>query len=221
MLQDISFSLSKGCVAALVGPNGSGKTTLVRLMLGFLEPTEGQVHLFGGPPKQGYGRVGYVPQRLVPDASAPLLASEWLALMMKQPSSTKLSALTDAVEFPESSLSTPISQLSGGQWQRLLIAQALAENPELLILDEPSSFLDRGGEASLYALLSRLNQEKGLTILLVSHDLHLVASFVDQVFCVNHRLLCSGSPREVFTQEKLSEVFGTSAALFAHDHHTH
>ncbi len=199
----------------IIGPNGSGKTTLVRILLGLDTPDQGTIT------RKDRLRIGYVPQKLAIDPTLPLTTSWFLALTAKQ--------ADDVVEVArevgvEGILNQPLQALSGGELQRVLIARALLSKPELLVLDEPAQGVDVTGQAMLYALIARLKDTHNLSVLMVSHDLHLVMSATDHVICLNHHICCSGHPHSVRGDPAFAALFGQhvadSLAVYTH-HHDH
>lgn len=223
ILEDISFHVAQGSLVALLGPNGSGKTTLMRVLLGLQPHTKGEVTLFGDTTKQHYGRIGYVPQKYTPDRTVPMTVGEFL--LAAKPRHTPPHRLTDALEEvglnPATIQHTQVSNLSGGQLQRILIARALLNNPEILFMDEPSSGIDIAGEQTLYELLTTLNKEHNVTIMIISHEVNMIARHVDQVLCLNTSLVCAGPPKKALNPDTLGELYG-SDYVDAHGHnHEH
>ncbi|MCX7889666.1 MAG: metal ABC transporter ATP-binding protein [Rhodobacteraceae bacterium] len=212
----MDLALRAGEIVTVVGPNGSGKTTLVRALLG-LE------RLSGGTVTRAAGlRIGYVPQRLHIDATLPMTVRRFLSLPLR---------ISD--ELAESSLKRAgvaglsgqqMTSLSGGQFQRVLLARALLSGPGLLILDEPTQGLDQPGVAAFYRLIAAVRQETGAAVLLVSHDLHVVMSASDRVICLNGHVCCEGTPAHVSAAPEYRALFGLGTggtmALYRH-HHDH
>lgn len=220
VLENISFDVKKGQIAALIGPNGSGKTTLLRAILGLLPLEEGEIRLFGNHIHQMHKRIGYVAQRFDFDRDFPLTVDEFLQLAIRPEcqegcieSKIKEVGLTPII------LSHTLGSLSGGQLQRVLIAQAILNNPDILFLDEPSTGIDIVGEAAFYDVLRHLNEEHGTTIILVSHDISVVSQLVHSVICINGKLLCVGPPSRTLSDKKLTELYGHDVSHF--QHHTH
>jgi len=199
----------------IIGPNGSGKTTLVRILLGLDTPDQGTIT------RKDRLRIGYVPQKLAIDPTLPLTTSWFLALTAKQADDVAEVAREVGVE---EILDQPLQALSGGELQRVLIARALLSKPELLVLDEPAQGVDVTGQAMLYALIARLKDTHNLSVLMVSHDLHLVMSATDHVICLNHHICCSGHPHSVRGDPAFAALFGQhvadSLAVYTH-HHDH
>ncbi|WP_367680183.1 zinc ABC transporter ATP-binding protein ZnuC [Candidatus Fukatsuia anoeciicola] len=219
ILSNISFSLRTGKLLTLLGPNGAGKSTLVRLVLGLISPTSGTLI------RQPALCIGYVPQKLHLDASLPLTVNRFMCLKsaglkLKRKHTDILSALSrfQAAHLLES----PMQKLSGGENQRVLLARALLNKPQLLVLDEPAQGIDINGQLALYALIEQLRKELGCTILMVSHDLHLVMAKTDEVLCLNQHICCSGTPEVVSMHPEFITMFGNSGAkqlaIYRHHH---
>lgn len=219
-LEDVSFSLEPGQIAMLIGPNGSGKTTLLRAILGFV-PFEGAIKVFGTPVRQAYHLIGYVPQHLRFDPTLPLTGREILRMPLQNlPRQARPASLDWAITTfqLEAFLDQPIGTLSGGQFKRLLLARAMMHQPRLLLLDEPESGVDVGGEQILYRLLEQLVEEYQLTALISSHELNIVLQVATSVICLNRRLFGIGPPTQMLTTETIFQLFGSGAALYRHQH---
>jgi len=231
-LEDVSLKVAPGEFLALIGPNGSGKTTLVKAILGLVTPAAGAVRLFGKPPQQLNGewkRVGYVPQIAQLDPRFPIRVFDVVLMgryghlgLIRRPGSGDRKAAWRALEQVGMNdlAQRPIGRLSGGQRQRVLVARALATEPELLLLDEPTTGVDVGTTEGLFDLLEALHRQ-GMTILVVSHDVGVVAQHVDQVACVNRRLVAHGRPDEVLGGEVLECMYGPQAAFVGHGDFPH
>lgn len=213
----VDLRLLPGQVLTLVGPNGSGKTTLIRLLLGLEAPDEGVVLRRTGL------TVGYMPQRLSIDKTLPITARHF-ACMHARHHHVHGAALEEVCgEVGLHALDAPLSSLSGGELQRLMLARALLCQPDLLVLDEPAQGVDITGQAQLYSLIGRKARERGCAVLMVSHDLHVVMSATDEVICFNHHVCCHGKPHEVRGDPAFAALFGADAgglALYVH-HHDH
>lgn len=216
VLSDISLNLQSGRILTLLGPNGAGKSTLVRVVLGLLTPTAGILH------KQPNLRIGYVPQKLHLDATLPLTVGRFMRLRPGVKQQDILPALkrVQAAHL----LDHPMQKLSGGETQRVLLARALLNQPQLLVLDEPTQGVDVNGQLALYDLINQLRQEFNCGVLMVSHDLHLVMAKTDEVLCLNQHVCCSGAPEVVSMHPQFLAMFGPRGAeqlaVYRH-HHNH
>jgi zinc transport system ATP-binding protein len=200
----------------LIGPNGAGKTTLVRVLLGLEPPDQGTIQ------RQAGLIVGYVPQRFEVDRAIPLTVARFVELGRRAEPEEIERVLADvgAGKLGDRQL----SELSGGELQRAVLARALIGSPGVLVLDEPVRGIDYAGEAELYTLIGRLRSERGFGVLLVSHDLHVVMAQSDRVICLNRHVCCSGVPQSVAQHPEYARLFGAQAArAFAlyHHHHDH
>ncbi|HBO99636.1 TPA: zinc ABC transporter ATP-binding protein [Candidatus Uhrbacteria bacterium] len=222
IIDDVSFSVEEGEIAAMIGPNGSGKTTLMRTILGLTPLKQGEILLFGKHLHQVRPLIGYVPQRFMFDRDFPITIREFLDLSRHYacPESRMLEKIHE-VGLGTEILKKRLGMLSGGQLQRVLIAQAILNNPRILFLDEPSTGIDISGEAAFYDVIEHLNKEHGTTIILVSHDIAVISDLVDRVICINKHLLCHGPPKTALTPKKLTEVFGKRAEVYEHHAHQH
>ena len=218
VLHDVSLRLEAGEIVTILGPNGSGKSTLLRALIGILPLAVGQVTRAAGL------TVGYVPQRLAIDQSMPLTARRFLSLP-KRRSRAEGEAVLARVGMLDVA-DRQMTGLSGGQFQRVLLARALIGAPDVLILDEPTQGLDQPGEAAFYRLIEDVRRETGAAVLMVSHDLHVVMSASDRVICLNGHICCEGTPRVVSNAPEYRALFGLGTlgalALYQHDHdHDH
>ncbi len=218
LVHGVTFDLHEGEILALIGPNGSGKTTTLKALLGLL-PFEGQIKW------QKKFAVGYVPQRFAFDANFPLTVSELLSLSIKGASFWVHTKKSHAAIFAalksvgaEKLIHRRIGKLSAGELQRVLLAYALVDRPEILFLDEPVTGIDIEGEETFYNLITRVNKEQKITIVIVSHDLNIVYKYAAQVVCLNHKMLCFGAPHKALTAEVLKEAYGQEVTSFKHHH---
>lgn len=214
ILADISFSLRAGKILTLIGPNGAGKSTLVRIILGLIIPTKGSVI------RQPHLQIGYVPQKLHLDANLPLTVKRFMSLKPKVKPEHVLSALKRVKSLHL--LNEPMQKLSGGENQRILLARALLNNPDILVLDEPTQGVDASGQLALYDLIEQLRNELNCAVLMVSHDLHLVMAQTDEVLCLNRHICCFGVPEVIAVHPEFIAMFGNSGverlALYRHHH---
>ena len=232
ILRGVNADLAQGQITALMGLNGSGKTTLLRAVLkeitysGRIEFHCGHDHHQPNPQ-----HVGYVPQKLRIDANLPLTVRDLLALaLQRRPLFLGVSRKTEAtlqemlalVAAPTALLDRPVEKISGGELQRVLLALALYPNPELLLLDEPAAGVDFKDQEKFYDLIARLNAERGVTILLVSHDLSTVSRKAHHVLCLKDGAIhCQGTPQEIVTNEMLKDIFGAEMSVYTHGGHSH
>ena len=218
LLSGIDLTVNAGEIVSVIGPNGAGKTTLLRAALGLLQPTRGRIML------RPNIRIGYVPQRVTLAPNLPLTVRRFVGLSRRVPRGRR-QAVLDEVGVGGVAPSS-IHDVSGGEFQRALLARALLRDPDLLVLDEPAQAVDITGQAELYGLIARIRDERRCGVLMVSHDLHLVMSATDQVVCINQHLCCAGRPEAVSRDPEYVALFGTEAAgalaLYQHHHdHTH
>ncbi|SEW25217.1 zinc transport system ATP-binding protein [Cognatiyoonia koreensis] len=217
VLENVSLSIAPGEIVTIVGPNGSGKSTLLRVLIGAIKPQTGKVHR-----KRGL-KIGYVPQTLHIDPTLPLTVRRFLDL-------PKRVADTDAAAALETAgaaglAGKQMSELSGGQFQRVLLARAILSKPDVLLLDEATQGLDQPGSASFYRQIETVRSELGCAVLMVSHELHVVMSASDRVICLNGHVCCEGTPDVVSAAPAYRELFGTGTggalALYRHEHDHH
>ena len=216
-LTNVALSVDKGEIVTIVGPNGSGKSTLLRCIIGALQPDSGRILKAAGL------RIGYVPQRLAIDATMPLTAARFLSLPTRRSRTQVRDALVQV--GAEGLEDRPMAGLSGGQFQRVLLARALMDKPDLLILDEPTTGLDQPGSADLYTQIEQVRRDTGAAVLMVSHELHVVMSASDRVVCLNGHVCCHGTPEIVASAPEYRALFGTGThgalALYRHEHDHH
>ena len=227
-VEQVSFDVEPGRFTAVVGPNGSGKTTLIKLALGLLSPTQGEVRLFGTDPQRfrDWHRLGYVPQvaagiRERFPATVAELVSHGLYRGISPRTFWRRSSQPAVMEALEaagmaSQSHRRIGDLSVGQQQRVLVARALVRQPELLVLDEPAAGVDASGEEQLYELLKRLNSEQHISILMISHDIGAVMRQADTVACINRTLMFHGEPHNL-TSDDLAHLYGFPVEVLLHD----
>lgn len=217
VLDRVDLSIVPGEIVTIVGPNASGKTTLVQALVGAVPRTSGRVDR-----KPGL-RIGYVPQTLHIDASMPMPVRRFLSLPRDRGRAARDAALAE-VGLDEDILTRQMTGLSGGQFQRVLLARALLAEPELLVLDEAARGLDQPGTAAFYRLVAGVRERHGCAVLMVSHDLHVVMSASDRVICLNGHVCCAGEPAVVASAPQYRALFGEGTqgtfALYRH-HHDH
>ena len=213
VLSHVSLTVKPGEIVTILGPNGSGKSTLLRALLGIVPVSGGSVTRAAGL------KLGYVPQRLGVEASLPMTVRRFLSLPDRASDSDAAAAL--ARVGVAGVAGQQMAGLSGGQFQRVLLARALLSQPQLLVLDEPTQGLDQSGEAAFYRLIEEVRRETGAAVLMVSHDLHVVMAASDRVICLNHHICCEGTPRVVSNAPEYRALFGlgTQGALALYQHH--
>lgn len=221
VLENINFSVAEKNVLAVIGPNGSGKSVLFRALLGLI-PYSGRITWRKGI------KINYAPQKLSIDRTLPLSVQEFLGLKSKsQQEILEVLASVGIDTGPENEhhlehhiLNQRVGLLSGGQFQRVLIAWSLIGHPDVLLFDEPTAGIDIGGEETIYNLLHELQNKHSLTILLISHDLNIVYKYADNVICLNKQQICFGEPHSVLNPEELSALYGGEANFYHHEHKT-
>jgi len=218
LVRDINLSISRGEIVTLIGPNGSGKSTTAKLALGTIAPDKGASF------RRRNLTVGYVPQSLNIDWTVPLRIDRFMRLT-SSPSDAEIDRALDRVGIAHLK-KAEVRTLSGGEFQRALIARAIARGPELLVLDEPVQGVDHSGQVALYRLISEIRDELNCGVLLISHDLHVVMAASDTVICLNGHICCQGAPSSVVQNPDYLRLFGTHAAdaiaIYEHQHdHSH
>ena len=217
LVKGVSLEVEKGKIVTLIGPNGSGKSTTAKIALGIYKNIEGNVEKFTN-------KVGYVPQKISIDWTLPLRVKDFMVLTdnIKDELIDEALSLTGVIHLKEKNL----GNLSGGEFQRVLLARAISKKPELLVLDEPVQGVDFTGEIALYELIKKISEKLNCGILLISHDLHTVMSATDHVVCLNGHVCCSGSPKDVARNNEYKALFGEQASqtlsVYEHKHdHEH
>ncbi len=218
VLHDVDFSVEPGEIVTIVGPNGSGKSTLLRAIIGAVRPTAGTIT------EQPGLRIGYVPQRLHIDPTLPITVRRFLSLPRRVGDAEARAALDEA--GVGGLAARQMADLSGGQFQRVLLARALLNRPDLLILDEATQGLDQPGSAAFYRQIEEVRQHLGCAVIMVSHELHVVMAASDRVICLNGHICCEGEPEHVASAPEYRALFGTGTqgalALYRHEHgHSH
>ncbi|AVO36331.1 ATP-binding cassette domain-containing protein [Pukyongiella litopenaei] len=218
ILRGMDFSIEPGEIVTIVGPNGSGKSTFLRMLIGAIRPSSGRVERMPGL------RIGYVPQKLALDPALPMTVNRFLNLPRRVGAARAADALALA-GAPEVG-DRQMADLSGGQLQRVLLARALLEDPQLLLLDEPTQGLDQPGAAAFYRRIEEVRRGTECAVLMISHDLHVVMAASDRVLCVNGHICCQGTPEIVADAPEYRALFGSGTggalALYRHEHsHSH
>ncbi len=221
IIENVSFKLHKGEIITVIGPNGSGKTSLVKIILGLLKPDSGEVKR-----TIKMSQIGYMPQKIHIDQILPIRVIDFLNLMnnMKHPKE-KIAQIIQEVGL-ENISKQQIHKISGGQMQRLLFANALLKDPELLVLDEPMQGVDIDGQIEFYALIEKIKKDRKISMLMISHDLHMVMKSTDYVICLNHHVCCQGHPSEIRNNAEYQKIFTPKSLehlkIYSHDHdHEH
>lgn len=218
VLSKVNLNIDPGEIVTVVGPNGSGKSTLLRSIIGAQRATAGAVRRTPGL------RIGYVPQKLHIDPTLPLTVRRFLSLPQRVSDRRAAEALEQA--GAGNLAARQMADLSGGQFQRVLLARALLCDPQLLILDEATQGLDQPGSAAFYQRIEKVRQDLGCAVLMVSHELHVVMAASDRVICLNGHVCCEGAPEHVASAPEYRALFGTGTqgalALYRHEHnHSH
>ncbi len=227
ILKDINLELGEGKFLGIVGPNGSGKTTLLRAIIGIIRPTSGTVRIFEASPFEAIqkGIFGYLPQSQKIEINFPARAIDVVIMgiysrlgMLKWPSRQDIDRAEEMLSIMDMAglENEPFSNLSGGQQQRVSIARALINNPRILILDEPSTGIDVVGQEDFYHLLKGLQKKLNLTIIMVSHDIGAVTSYVDEIACLNKTLHYHGSPMGALNDAVIKQLYGKHVDIMMH-----
>lgn len=212
ILDRINMTVRRGEIVTLVGPNGAGKSTLARVALGLEKPDSGAVVQAPGI------KIGYQPQKLSLDNTLPLSVRRFLTLT-EQHEATRLEQALAEVSVPHL-MNASVHTLSGGEWQRVMLARAVLRKPDLLVLDEPTQNVDTAGAAEIYQIIARLRDTTGCGVLMVSHDLNVVMAATDRVYCLNGHVCCEGHPDHVSRHAEFQKLFGPAAsALAIYEHH--
>ncbi len=213
-----NFSIAAGSFTAILGPNGGGKSTLIRMILGLLPPAHGQLEVMGEPPHRGNSRIGYIPQRSSFDPELSIRGRDFVSLGIdghrwgvRLPGGATSEAAGVAIRSvgAESYADRPIGKLSGGEQQRLLLAQALVGNPQLLLMDEPLSQLDVRNQSVIVQLIGEIKRSRELTVLLIAHDVNPLLPHIDHVLYVAQGNVAMGTPDEIITSESLTRIYST------------
>ena len=212
LVKGISLEVSQGQIVTLIGPNGSGKTTTAKMILNIMNADEGQI-------TRNTNKMAYVPQKINIDWTMPLRVIDFMKITNNLNNNQVLESLTTT--GVDKLLYNQIHNLSGGEFQRVLIARAIAKKPDLLVLDEPVQGVDYNGEIALYNLIKKISVNLNCGILLISHDMHFVMSTTDHVVCLNGHICCSGAPSSVVKNPEYIKLFGehNSETLSYYQHH--
>tara|TARA_Y100000389_G_scaffold102900_1_gene99746 strand:- start:1979 stop:2722 length:744 start_codon:yes stop_codon:yes gene_type:complete len=218
LVRGVSLKVNKGQIVTLIGPNGSGKSTTAKMALGILKPDEGTNSI------ENNIKISYVPQKISIDWSLPLRAIDFMNLTNKY----EINAISEALSLTgiENLIYRDVRNLSGGEFQRLLMARAIVKNPDFLVLDEPVQGVDYPGEIALYKTIQEIVKKINCGILLISHNLHVVMSQTDHVICLNGHVCCSGEPKSIIREPEYIKLFGKNIdptlAFYQHEHdHKH
>ena len=203
LVRDVDLEINRGKIVTLIGPNGSGKTTTAKIALGLYKSISGNV-------ERNTQNISYVPQKVSIDWTLPVRVIDFMVLTqnLKQDDISEALDLTGVKHLKRSNL----RDLSGGEFQRVLLARAIAKKPDLLVLDEPVQGVDFTGEVALYSLIKEISEKLNCGILLISHDLHVVMSATDYVVCLNGHVCCCGTPKDVAQSKHYKELFGEKSA---------
>ena len=217
LVQGVSLQVEKGKIVTLIGPNGSGKSTTAKIAIGIYKKFDGSVEKFTN-------KIGYVPQKISIDWTLPLRVVDFMVLT----DDVAISDINEALKLTgvDHLINKSLGNLSGGEFQRVLLARAISRKPELLVLDEPVQGVDFPGEIALYQLIKKISEKLNCGILLISHDLHTVMSATDHVICLNGHVCCSGTPIDVAKDKEYKALFGEQASqtlsIYEHKHdHVH
>jgi zinc transport system ATP-binding protein len=216
ILSGVDLDVYRGEIVTIIGPNGGGKTTLLKVILGIMAPDRGVVSRATGL------KIGYVPQRLHIDPTLPLPVRRLMTLTARF-SRAEIATALDLTGVAHR-IDADVSTLSGGEFQRVMLARSILGNPDLLVLDEPVQGVDFSGEVALYEMIATIRDERGCAILQVSHDLHVVMAATDRVICMNGHVCCAGVPHEVAESPEYARLFGpraSGAVALYHHHHDH
>jgi zinc transport system ATP-binding protein len=223
VLEDINLELDAGDFLGLIGPNGGGKSTLLKVMLGLIKPDRGKIALFGLTPAAARSRVGYMPQKTVFDQSFPVKVLDVVLMgrysctgLLHRYGSQDRKAALEALEAVgmEDRSEREIGALSGGEQQRVFVARSLVSDPELLLMDEPTAGVDSAQQTDFYDLLCHLNRDLGIAIVLVSHDVTAISTYVSKIACLNQRLYYHGSKE--LCNEDIEKAYGCPVEMIAH-----
>ncbi|MBU6338604.1 MAG: ATP-binding cassette domain-containing protein [Rickettsiales bacterium] len=213
IINNISLNLKKGEITTLIGPNGGGKTSIARIALGILEPSSGKVI------RNSDLKIGYMPQKINIDKTIPLTVESFLRLSIQNIKfDDEVKSLISRLKI-DSLLNKQIHEISGGQMQKVLFLRAIINKPDLLVLDEPTQYMDINATEEFYQIIDEIRKAQNCAILLISHDLHMVMQKTDSVFCVNQHVCCHGSPESINQHPEYISLFGKRTAIGIYQHH--
>lgn len=213
ILHGINLALEKGKITTLIGPNGGGKTSIARILLGILKPSSGTIT------RKNKVKIGYMPQKIAVDKTIPMTAKNFIKTAIHPVKfDQNLKSLAKKLNI-EQILDQQIHDLSGGQMQKVLFLRSLVNNPDLLVLDEPTQYMDISAIQEFYLIIDEVRKAKNCAILMISHDLNMVMQQTDLVFCVNHHICCHGSPESVNQHPEYLSLFGDKGSLAIYQHH--
>ncbi len=217
ILDNVSFDIYKGDIITIIGPNGAGKSTLGKIVIGVLNMSEGKVS------RKKNLKIGYMPQKIYINKLVPITVKDFLFLNInKNILNKKYTEQIVEENYIHSILNKQVQDISGGEWQRLLLARILLRDPDLLVLDEPIQGLDINGQRDFYLLLEQIKNKQKKSILMISHDLHTVMSSSNNIICLNKHICCSGAPKEIEDSSSYKNLFklggSTILARYTHDH---
>lgn len=215
ILHNIDLELMRGKITTLIGPNGGGKTSIVRILLDVIKPTTGRVE------KDNKIKIGYMPQKIELDRTIPLRVIDFLQLSTHKTNKNDIDELLK--KFPRLDLQKILQQqihdISGGELQKILFLRAILHNPDLLVLDEPTQYMDINAASEFYHIINEIRNQCQCAILLVSHDLHMVMQKTDFVFCINNHICCHGAPESVNEHPEYLALFGKKSEIAVYQHH--
>lgn len=220
ILDNISFAVKKGEALAIIGPNGAGKSVLFRALVGLVSH-KGSISW-----REGI-KIGYAPQKFLVDRSMPITVKEFFLLKCKNfwfPSKNFINHLGHElalVGLGHDVLKKPLAEISGGQMQRVLIAWAMLDHPDVLLFDEPTTGIDVGFEENVYHIMRKVQKERGTTVLLISHELNIVYKYADNVLCLNKKLICLGPPKSILNSKELTQLYGEGGLHYHEENHHH
>lgn len=217
ILKNINLELKKGEITTLIGPNGGGKTSIARILIGILKASSGEVFISKN------AKIGYMPQKLEIEKTIPLRVIDFLNLSATAEAMARLEAMAKKLLI-ENILEKSIHKISGGELQKALLVKTLINNPDILVLDEPTQYMDIAAQAEFYQVIEEIREQKNCAILIISHDLHIVMQKTNQVVCINRHICCEGSPESINNHPEYLSLFGKdridNITIYSH-HHDH